>query len=100
MIRIAIYHRYDYPNLKSRLKTYLAKLLGYPKLIGRKLVFINVYGGLSWEPIADFVIGKEKPFTYRMEISKKEWCEVREMLIIREHKLPKLPAEKQPFKFR
>lgn len=100
MQRIAVYHRHDYLNWKSRLKTYLAKLIGYPKLINGKLCFINVYGGLTWKSVADFVIGKQKPFTYRMEINELEWCKVREILIIQEYKYPKVQPEKKPFQFR
>lgn len=97
--RIAVYHRYDYPNLKSRLKTYLAKLLGKPIIIRKKIYFANVYGGLTWTPLATIKLGSDKNWKYTMEILQLEWCKQVEILIIKEMK-PFKVRKKKPFEFR
>lgn len=98
-MRIAVYHRYDYPNLKSRLKTYLAKLIGKPIIIRKRLYFANIYGGLTWKPLATIKLGSDKRWKYVMEILQLEWCNQVEVLIIKEMK-PFKTKTKKPFKFR
>lgn len=100
MMRIAIYHRHDYPTLKSRLKTYLVKLIGRPMIIRKRLHFVNVYGGLAWECLATIKLGSDKRWKYVMEINQLEWCGEREILIIKEMKPIKTKAKKKPFEFR
>lgn len=86
MMRIAVYHRYEYPDLKSRLKTYFTKLFGYFTVIGKKVVFINVYGGLTWKSLVDIAIGEDKLWRYKLEIIQAEWCKQVQILIIKELK--------------
>jgi len=100
MMRIAVYHRYEYPNLKSRLKTYLTKLIGKPIIIRKRLHFANVYGGLTWQPLAIIKLGSDKRWKYTMEILQLEWCKQVEIIIIKEMKQFKVREKEQPFKFR
>lgn len=86
MSRIAIYHRYEYPNLKSRLKTWFMKLAGYPSVIKKKFYFINLYGGETWHSLVDIVIGEDKLWRYKLEIIQAEWCKQVQVLIIKELK--------------
>jgi len=73
MVREAIYHRYEYPNFVSRLKTYFLKLLRF-------------YGGETWFNLVDIQIGEDNTFTYTLEIEQAEWCKQIQTLIIRDFK--------------
>jgi len=86
MTRIAVYHRYEYPSLKSRLRTYFMKLFGYPKLINGKLYFINLYRGITWKSLVDIVMGEDKLWRWKLEIIQAEWCDQVQILIIKELK--------------
>ena len=86
MMRIAIYHRYEYPNLKSRLKTYFMKLFGYFTLINNKIVFINCYGGEFWNTLVDVVIAEDERWRYKLEVIQAEWCKQVQVIIIKELK--------------
>jgi len=86
MMRTCIYHRYEYPNLKSRLKTYFLKLFYIPRIINRKPVLLNLYGGETWINDVDIIIGEDKDYYYRLEIQHREWCRQIQILIIKELK--------------
>ena len=86
MTRIAVYHRCEYPDWKSRLKTYFAKLFGYPRVIIGKLCFINLYRGLTWKVKCKVYIGEDELWRYELEILQLEWCKQTEILIIKELK--------------
>ena len=86
MMRICVYHRYEYPDLKSRLKTYFLKLVGCVRIINGKLYFINLYGGEVWINDVDIIIGEDERWTYHLEIQHGAWCEQIQVLIIKELK--------------
>jgi len=69
-MRECIYSRHDYPDMKSRLRTYFLKM-------------IRFYPGETWIHVATFKIGEDKRWTYEVEILKGEWCKQKEILIIR-----------------
>lgn len=88
-MREAIFHVYRYPNFKSRVKTFLLKLL-------------RIYAGETWINVISVELGKEEtPWlkqpktgvyiqakgctaTFTLEILRGEWCDQEEILIIRE----------------
>jgi len=82
-MRVAIYHRYDYPNLLSRIKTYIAKI-PILRVYDGKFIIVNIYGGLYWSNIETIEIGRNNSFKFLLEINELEWCNQRELLIIRE----------------
>lgn len=86
MMRIAVYHRYEYPNWKSRLKTYFMKLFGYFTVMNKKVVFVNAYRGVTWHSLVDIVIGEDQCWRYKLEIIQAEWCKQVQILIIKELK--------------
>jgi len=84
-MRICIYHRYEYPNLKSRLKTYLLKIIHFP-VHYHSYYFPNLYGGEIWINDADIIIGEDKNYYYHFEIQHGKWCGQIQILIIKELK--------------
>lgn len=84
MTRVCIYHRYEYPDLKSRLKTYFLKLAGFIKIINGKPVYLTLYGGEVWTNDMDIIIGKDKDWNYHLEIQHGIFCGQRQILIIKE----------------
>jgi hypothetical protein len=84
MVREAIYHRYEYPNFVSRLKTYFLKLLWTYSF--KYKVWANFYAGETWFNLLDIQIGEDNIFTYTLEIEQAEWCKQIQILIIRDFK--------------
>ena len=72
-MREAVYSRYDYPNWKSRLKTYFLKVT-------------TLIHGEVWKKICHIQIGEDETWRYTIEIMEAEWCKVREIIILRELK--------------
>ena len=82
-MRVCVYHRYEYPNLKSRLKTYFLKIIHVPVDYYR---FVNLYGGEIWVNDVDIIIGEDTYYYYRLEIQHGKWCGQIQILIIKELK--------------
>lgn len=86
MMRECVYHRYEYPDLKSRLKTYFLKAFCILRIINGKPVLLSLYGGETWIPDVEIIIGEDEYWMYQLEIEHGEWCEQRQIMIIRELK--------------
>ena len=86
MMRTCIYHRYEYPDLKSRLITYFLKLFPIIVIIDRRPVLGNLYGGETWINDMDIVIGEDENYVYHFEIHHGEWCRQIQILLIKELK--------------
>jgi len=99
MTRIAVYHHYEYPNLKSRLKTYFLRLIRYPWLINKRIAILNFYDGEVWRCVEDMTIYEDANWKYQLEIMQGTWCEQIEVLIIKELKPFKEKEEPEKFTF-
>ena len=86
MTRICVYHRYEYPDLKSRLTTYLLKLFPVIMIIDRRPVVGSLYGGETWINDMDIIIGEDEIWVYHLEVEHGAWCRQIQILIIKELK--------------
>jgi len=86
MTRICVYHRYEYPDLKSRLKTYILKYFPWSVMVQGTPVFCTLYGGETWINDMDIIIGEDEIWDYHLEIQHGEWCRQIQILIIKELK--------------
>jgi len=70
---ICKFSTYNYPNFKSRLKSYFIKLLRLEK-------------GLVWHGLIRIVIGENEAWKYWLEINQEEFIDRIQVLILEEFK--------------
>jgi hypothetical protein len=68
-MRESIFSKYEYPNIKSKIKSYFIKILGLEM-------------GLTWSHICNIKVCEDELYEYRLEILKDEMGR-REILILR-----------------
>jgi len=73
VLKECFYSYYSYPNIKSRLKTYFLKIIGF-------------YKGEVWKTIASFQVAEDNDWRYSILIMQALWCKQVEVLWMREWK--------------